>query len=561
MNSLRNNTTLTKKIEWVYGLKSHQVLEGLDLLEDRYGLPEKDSRLKFSEKEILLITYGDSLQSKDERPLKTLGRFLKEKAGQGLSGVHILPFYPYTSDDGFSVVDYREVNPDLGEWSDVTDLSETHQLMFDGVINHISASSPWFKGYLAGQEKYKNYFIEADPSLDYSSVTRPRALPLLTEVETMNGKKHVWTTFSADQIDLNFQAPEVFLEIMDLLISYAKKGAKYIRLDAIGFMWKELGTSCIHLEQTHELIKIMRLVLDEIVPGTVLITETNVPHKENISYFGNGHDEAHMVYQFPLPPLTLHTFVSEDTTKIHEWINSLEERTSDTTYFNFLASHDGVGMRPVEGILSEEEKQAVVDRVLSRGGKINYRTLSDGTESPYELNIAYVDALSDLSESDMARAKRFLASQCLLLSVQGVPAVYIHSLLGSRNDQQGVIDSGINRRINREKLNLEEVYQDLSGDSLREKIFYPYLDMMTVRQKESAFSPSSDQEALSIDSRLFTLLRHNKESGERILVVINVSSQSIEKSINYKGYDLLGKKNVMGQINLSPNDIMWLKIE
>lgn len=558
MSRLLKNEELIEKIMYIYKVHGVDVIDGIGKLEKKY-MDSKENNKWVCEKDVILITYGDSIKKEEEVPLQTLRNFFDKKGKNAISAIHLLPFYPYTSDDGFSVVDYLAVDEELGDWKDVKDLSKAYDLMFDAVINHISSESLWFKGYLNGKSEYSDYFIEADPKLDYSKVVRPRALPLLSEYETSRGKRFIWTTFSRDQIDLNFKSKNLFLEIIETLIIYAINGARYIRLDAIGFLWKELNSTCIHLRETHEIIKIIRTVLDEIVPGTILITETNVPHLENISYFGNGYDEAQMVYQFPLPPLTLHTFVAEDSRKILKWIESLDNTTDATTYFNFLASHDGVGLRPIEGILSSEEKKNIVEMVLNRGGRVNYRTLSDGSKEPYELNITFVDALTDLDESDEIRSKRFLASQGILLSVAGVPGIYIHSLLGSRNYEEGVAKSGINRRINREKLDFDTVLNELEEDSLRSKVFNPYLDLINIRKTSSAFSPRSIQKPVFISDKLFTIIRHNYNSNEEVLVVINISKESVKTELPYGGIDLITKKEVAGKLIVKPYEILWIK--
>ena len=157
--------------------------------------------------------------------------------------IHLLPFYPYSSDDGFSVIDYKQVNPALGTWDDVARVGQNFHLMFDGVINHISAQSAWFKAFLQDDPKYRDYFIVVEGEPDLSQVVRPRTLPLLTEFTTPSGAKKVWTTFSADQIDLNYANPEVLLDIIDVLLFYVAHGAELIRLDAIAYLWKEIGTT------------------------------------------------------------------------------------------------------------------------------------------------------------------------------------------------------------------------------------------------------------------------------------------------------------------------------
>lgn len=536
----------------------------LNLIEERFQKYEsKDIKEKWlSEKDSILITYGDSLQKKESKGINVLHDFLNKYVGKAISTVHILPMYPYTSDDGFSVVDYKMIDPELGTWEDVNNLAKDYDLMFDAVINHISKSSNWFQKFLALEEPYKDFFLEADPSEDYSQVVRPRALPLLTPFETKEGTKYVWTTFSDDQIDLNYNSIELLVEILDVLVTYSMNGAKFIRLDAIGYLWKELGTTCIHLPQTHEVVKLIRKILDIYTPGTMIITETNVPHKENISYFGNGSDEAHLVYQFALPPLTMFTLLKGDATKLMGWLKSLEPYNSHTSYFNFLSSHDGIGVRPTEGILTDIERQFLVDTTLKHGGEVSFKDNGDGTKSPYELNINYQDALAGPEDSDEIRIRRFLAAQTILLSLKGMPGIYIHSLLGSRNDYYGKTTSGIPRRINREKLDVENLEDALNSDTNRRKIFDELITMLTIRSNYSAFSPVASQEIMELDSRVFAIIRKNEDTKEVIYVLINVSNEDITLELsNLRGRDLLSDTTIQSKVTLKGLQSMWIHLE
>lgn len=509
--------------------------------------------------DVMLITYGDGIKREGESPLATLRSFLEEELSGTVSAVHLLPMFPYTSDDGFSVSDFREINPELGSWRDIENLREHYDLMFDAVINHVSKSSVYYREYAAGNPMYKNFFIEADPDGDYSSVIRPRTLPLLTEFDTSMGKKYLWTTFSGDQLDLNYKDPEVLMEILDVLLLYASKGARFIRFDAIGFAWKEQGTTCMHLPQTHELIKLMRCVVESCAQGCTIITETNVPHKENISYFGSGRDEAGLVYQFPLPPLTLYSYLSGSAEHLSDWAAGLEPTSPSTTYFNFLASHDGIGLRPVEDILNGQERQFMVDKVMERGGQVGYRSLADGGMVPYELNINYLDAVAGDEEDPERMVRKFLGSQCILLSVMGMPAIYYHSLLGSRNCYRDYEESGIKRRINREKLDADRLREELQRqDSVRGRVLSGYRSMLAVRREEEAFSPNSPQQVLKLDSRVFALQRGAE--GGRILVLVNVSPDRVELKTGLDGQGLICKKSMIQQVTLEPYEYMWLKI-
>lgn len=525
-----------------------------------YGFVKKNW---VNQNDIMLITYGDSIISENEKPLIMLQKFLNRYVKNTVTAVHLLPMYPYTSDDGFSVVDYYEINNELGTWKDVNALSQNFDMMYDAVVNHISKSCRWFQSFLKADGKYEDFFIQADPAMDYTMVTRPRALPLLTAFETREGTKHIWTTFSEDQIDLNFKNPRVLLEIVNVLLYYAYNGARFIRLDAIGFAWKEIGTTCMHLEQTHAIVKLMRGVLDLVFPGTILITETNVPHDDNISYFGDGFNEAHMVYQFPLPPLVLFSFLTGNASKLSRWAMSLDETvlSSSTTYFNFLASHDGIGMRPVENILDEQEKEIMLQAVVKHGGNISYKQNRDGSKSPYELNINYLDALTDPDSPDMQqRVNKFLAAQCILLSVIGVPGIYIHSLLGSQNWYEGVIQSGIYRRINREQLCYDRICEDLEDEeNIRNRVFSRFSKLIKLRRQQSSFAPKSPQQILLLDHRVFVLIRGTEED-ERILAIVNVSAEEYSLQLAYKGFDIINDEITDGCIKMLPYQTRWIKL-
>lgn len=495
-----------------------------------------DPTKRLTERDVFLVAYGDQVSEPGRAPLHTLAEVLENKvldsSGEGgITGLHILPFFPYSSDDGFSVIDYTQVNPELGTWDDVERLGHSFRLMFDAVINHVSSESAWFQAFREGNPKYEDTFIVMDPETDLSEVVRPRHKPLLTAVETARGEKWVWTTFSADQIDLNYANPDVLLDIIDVLLLYVEKGAEVIRLDAIAYVWKEVGTSCIHLDQAHRIVRLFRAILDAVAPHVVLITETNVPHDENVSYFGDGHNEAQMVYQFPLPPLVLHTFHTGSAHRLAEWAAGLNTPSDSTTFFNFLASHDGVGVRPVEGILSRSEIDALVERTRKHGGYVSHKTNADGSKSVYELNISYFDALSDPAGGDSLdlQVRRFLASQAIMLSLSGVPGIYVHSLFGSRSHHTGVEETGRYRSVNREKFRRRELEKALDDpSSLCHRVFYPYMDLIRTRAGHPAFHPNGDQRVLLPneigDDQVFALVRTAPEGSERVLCIHSISS-------------------------------------
>ena len=507
------NKSISQLIEFVYGETAvSQIMPRIDALIDtfRTRISPVDQGSHFDHRDAVLITYGDMVHAEGERPLHTLAEFLHKHLHGIVHGVHILPFYPYSSDDGFSVIDYWAVDSQLGTWQDVASIGNHFRLMFDAVINHISAQSDWFQGFLRGEPEFQDYFTLVDPDTDLSQVFRPRALPLLTKVETVNGPKHVWTTFSDDQIDLNYAQPDVLLKIIELLLFYVEKGAELIRLDAIGFMWKEIGTNCIHLPQAHHAIQLMRAVLNEAAPGVALITETNVPHAENISYFGNGRNEAQMVYNFTLPPLTLHSFHTGNAEALSRWAATLTLPSDEVTFFNFLASHDGIGLTPVRGILDNTAVSTIANRVKQLGGHVSYKNNPDGSQSAYELNINYLDALGDPTQDEPLElvARRFLAAQAIMLALRGVPGVYFHSLFGSRGWPEGVAEIGRNRTINREKLQRVRLERELADEkSLRHRVFNGYANLLRQRTTNPAFHPNGEQEIIHCHEAVFAVWR------------------------------------------------------
>jgi len=523
-----------------------------------------------NEKDVVLITYGENIQSTNKNPLQCLFEFSDEYLDQAINIIHMLPFYPYSSDDGFSVIDYKKVNPALGDWKDIEDIGQKFNLMFDLVANHISSESIWFKEYLKGNPKYDDYFIRVDKDTDLSSVTRSRTHPLLTKFKRKGEDIYLWTTYSPDQIDINFANENVLLEIIDVILFYASKRARVIRLDAIGHIWKKLGTSCINLKETHYIIQLIRAILNEIFPNTLLLTQTNVPHKENVSYFGNGYNEVQLVYQFALPLLVLHTFYTGDASRLLEWASRLKNVSDKTAFFNVLATHDGLGVVPVKAILTDKEITDIADNIKKRGGFVSYKILENGVKEPYEMNITYYSAIADSKNSEELNIKKFIASQATILSLLGIPGIYIHSLFGTENYLEGVEKTGHKRTINRKKLQFDKLKEDLvNSDSREHKIFTGLMKLIHKRKSEKAFHPNGKQEVLFLERGIFSLLRTSPDGKEKIIVLHNVTGD-IQKFCFMKNqyglskkecFDIISEKIIyMEKISLNPYQIMWLKI-
>ncbi|EAU46303.1 sugar phosphorylase [Salipiger bermudensis] len=529
--------------------------------------PRKPGNNLWTQNDAVLITYGDSLIDGYHKPLDLMHDFLLNHMKGVVNGVHILPFFPFTSDDGFAVTDYRKVNPQLGEWADITRIGSEFHLMSDLVLNHVSSQGVWFNAYRQGQKPYDKFFFEADPSDDVSMVTRPRTTPLLQEVETAMGTRHVWCTFSHDQIDLDFRNPDVLLEIVRIIRLHIDMGVRIIRLDAVAFLWKELGTNCIHLPQTHAVIQLMRLLMDYATETVILLTETNVPKAENLSYFGRR-NEAHVVYNFPLPPLTLHAMMSGSARYLNDWQRTMPPAPLGCAYLNFTASHDGIGMRPAEGLLPPPEIGQIIDTIHEIGGKVSMRSLPGGGEAPYELNCTFFEAMGrTFKGTDDLHFDRFLCSQTIPMSLEGIPAFYIHSMLATPNDLEAVERRGMNRAINRHRWDYPELQEKLADpETIHARVLAALSERLKIRAQQPGFHPNATQFTLNVDDRIFGLWRQSLDRAQSIFALHNVSDETIEipqADLNLiadeSWVDLLSGETIKaGPVEMAPYQCRWI---
>jgi sucrose phosphorylase len=523
----------------------------------------------WTEHDIAVITYGNSILRDGESPLKTLYHFFHQHLYDFINTVHILPFFPYCADDGFSVINYKAVNNSLGNWDDIEIISRDFRLMSDLVINHCSKDSEWFQQFIANEKPGKNYFIDENPDEDLSAVVRPRTTPLLRKTETADGTKHVWCTFSHDQIDLNFKNPDVLCEMVDIIREYLDHGVRIFRFDAIAFLWKEKGSPCINLLETHEFVRLLRTLIEHAQKDAVIITETNIPNRENLSYFGNG-NEAHCIYNFSLPPLLVNTLITGDCRHLKSWMMSMPPAQNGTTYFNFIASHDGIGLRPAEGLLNDEELETLTNTMESFGGKISWRALDNGINKPYEINIALFDALKGTTNgADQWQIQRFICAHAIMLALEGLPAFYIHSLLATENDLDKVKQEGHNRAINRHQWQSDRLEGKLSNEeSSNHKILKQLKDLITVRKQQPAFHPNATQFTLHINNQIFAFWRQSMDRRQSIFCLYNISDapQTIDVSninliITDSWHDLISGAPIEvmgGEIVMSPYQTLWI---
>lgn len=238
-----------------------------------------------------------------------------------------------------------------------------------------------------------------------------------------------------------------------------------------------------------------------------------------------------MVYNFSLPPLTLHAFHHGNAQILSQWASGLTLSSYEVSFFNFLASHDGIGLTPARGLISDEDVQDIARRVEALGGFVSYRSNPDGSESPYELNLGYIDALREPGVEEPAElvARRFLAAQAIMLALRGVPGIYFHSLFGSGSWYEGVEMSGQKRRINRQKLQRDQLLDELNDPaSLRSQVFYPYAHMLRQRMAEPAFHPTGEQEIIDVHPSIFALWRRSHSGDQQVLCLQNVANETID---------------------------------
>jgi len=533
--------------------------------------PKNSKNDYWSENTILLITYADSIsRGLSGKTLNDFGKFYKKYLKKFINSIHFLPFFPSSGDGGFSVKNHNDVDKAYGTWEDIQSLSKKANIMTDLVLNHSSSKGDWYKNFLDDKDPGKNYFYVVDKNYDCSKVVRPRDHDLLTEIELQNKKKFLWCTFSHDQIDLNFKNPDVLLEFIKLILKLSSYGIKIFRLDAVAFIWKQPGTTCLNLSQTHEIIKLLRDIVDQLDKNLIIVTETNLPKQENLSYFGKN-DEAHWIYNFSLPPLIVNTFLFEDSVALTKWSMKMPPAQLGNAYLNFIASHDGIGMRPAEGILSDKEIKKMLQRLKKNGSKFSMRKLSNNEEKVYEANISLFNALQ-FTDSDLKgkfALKRFIAAHCIILAIEGVPAFYFNSLFATKNDEETFANTGVKRNLNRYKWHYSTLVDLIKTNNTIEKNCYEiFKKLISIRKIQPAFHPNATQFTLNLDKNIFAVWRQSRDRKQSIFALTNVSSKTIKLNTNKinliddeKWFDLLSQETKITDdqyVKLMPFQSLWI---
>jgi len=546
---------------------SNSLLEHVIETQNDMPLHITENGESWSQNTIVMITYADTIEDKNSLPINSINKFLKEYCADTFEIVHILPFFPSSSDKGFSVKDYYSVYHQFGQWNDILRISKEFGVMADVVINHGSSESLWFKNFIKGEGKGSDYFLNFDEPFDTSKVVRPRTSDLLNPVETADGTKYIWCTFSKDQVDYNFSNPVVLFEFIQIIIFYLSRGITVFRFDAVAFIWKKIGTSCINLEKTHEIVRLFRTLLTYLSPKAILVTETNTPARENVSYFGNA-NEAHWIYNFSLPPILIYSILAGDSSYLEKLTMSMPPSQLGTSYLNFIASHDGIGLRPAETFLTKDEISRFINLMEQNGGRVSYRSNNTDTPEPYEINITLFDAMKESFNKEVnLYLERFICIHAIMLSLEGVPAFYIHSLFGTQNDYALYKQNNQNRSLNRGKIKISEI--DLSNESESQShIFLQLKKLMLIRKKQPAFHPNAVQFTLHLGSNLYGIWRQSLDKKQSIFCISNLTDEIVKLSLldlNLIGFDHwrdiiteIEIDDITSEIEFSPYQTMWL---
>ena len=522
----------------------------------------------WSEKDVLLITYADSIIKKNQKNLITLSNFLTKYCKE-FTYVHILPFFPFSSDDGFAVEDYKKIKKEHGSWNDLKKITKSFKIMVDLVINHCSSRNRLFKNFLENKDPGKEFFISSQKKFPTSKkIVRPRSSDLSKKV-LINGKdNYVWCTFGHDQVDFNFKNPSVLIYFFEIIKFYLDQNIKALRLDAVAFLWKELGTRCINLPQTHNIIRLIRLIIDNFYNKTLIITETNIPSHENLTYFGNN-NEAHCIYNFSLAPLLIHAIISGNSFYLKKWSRGMPPAQENNSYLNFLSTHDGIGMRPVEGILPEMEVKKYFRFFKKQGGLFSYRT-NKGKKSVYEVNITLLEALKECyNGKDKYIFDRFVLAHTILFSMEGIPAIYIQNFLGSKNDNIKVKKTNSFRSINRKNWNYDSLTKIINNKStINNKILNSIKTLIVLRKKQIAFHPNATQFTLQLGDIFFGLWRQSIDRSQSIFCISNLTNKKQKISLldinlisTNSWFDLLTKKrikNIGDELFFKPYQTYWI---
>jgi glycosidase len=597
--STSQKNSILRKLSFVYGSEAEELfLEIVQLLDSfleqqpkapDQSIPNVLHIPKFSHKDIILNSYPDSIISESTSPLAALRKFGEEFLSNTINGIHILPFYPWDTDRGFSVLDYYEVDPRNGSWQDIRAIASTFDsLMIDVVINHASIDNSIVQQALLKQD-YHNYVLTFDdqnkPSHDeLVKITRARPSPVLTRYALVKdsfdndkatlvhpeekGQGWVWTTFSRSntpdgnidtrQVDFNFKNSKVFIEFLKIILEYISHGARWIRLDAIGYLWKEIGTNCLHRPQTHVITQLYSEILALLESfSIVLIAEVNEPQEKALQYLGLTEEpESDMIYLFTHFPLAVHAILSGTAKYYMNWLPSLIPAIGKL-FVTVLGTHDGMGQKPIGDWLPSSEKEFLQTTLVNKHGALpNFAHLSGGQKIIYELCStpwSFINPKNSKHDRKIA-IRRYSAVFTLGLMIKGVPSIYINGLLGIPNSEETLDE---NRTVNRQRLNESELLNILRDEAnINSQILTELLRITEIRQNEPSFDLAGRFKPVTIHDSIVSIILSSNDQKDNLLAMVNVSNEIVNLKLDLKNLGGNKQRPEIHLVDILANEII-----
>ncbi len=449
---------------------------------------------------IQLCTYADRFGQGD---LVTLQNLLNNQFAGVFGGVHLLPFYfPIDgADAGFDPVDHTQVDNRLGGWNNVKDLSESYDVMADVIVNHVSSNSLAFKDYLKNAEDsvyadlfltYEKVFPTGATQEQLVNLYRPRPGLPFSKIKLANGKEELfWTTFTADQIDIDVFSEAGKNYLLSILDKLEQANVKMIRLDAAGYAVKKAGSRCFMTDETFDFIESFSTMAAD--RGIEVLVEIHAHYLTQVAIA----KKAGWVYDFALPPLLLHTLIAKNSKSLQAWYE-ISPRNAVTV----LDTHDGIGIIDIaaekgvgSGLLTNDEVNELVENIHSNSGHTSRKATGAAASNLdlYQVNCTYYEALG---KDDQA----YLLARLIQFFSPGIPQVYYVGLLAGENDMALLEKTGVGRDINRHYYSLDEI-----ESALRRPVVANLIALMKFRNSHPAFQtgvfscPTTDAEHLQLN--------------------------------------------------------------
>jgi glycosidase len=584
----------------------------------------------WSEQQLVLICYGDHLWSRDPNltPLQALGAFCRQHFSEPEFAhltLHLLPIYqsPY-KDGGFDVADPFAVNPKMGTWADVRAIRQHFQVALDFVANHLSTASAWFTRYMQDDPLYQDFFIGFDDEATVRrlerevlpQIYRPRPHnPFIPVTKPDGATRWVYMTFSDHQADVNYQNPFVFLKMMEVLLFYILQGVSLIRLDAIPYLWKEWGTSCAHHPKTHALLSLFRLAVDMVNPAVKLLAESMEPLADSLRYLSTTEQaKAHIAYNFVPCGLIPYTLLTEDASVFQRNLQQFRPPGAEVDWAVVCGvTHDGSSLNPCrapqsivgEAVLQEEQINTIARYYTASGDQeiatrsalapehphhiradfrqhfsaihreqprfVNYKAITD--EDGQRQQIVY-EAISTYASLFRQNPDQIIAALAMALGLPGIPFTYFTLPFAVLNDYTAYLETGNPRELNRGRVLLEDLLQDLTDQgTLAHQVFCRYKQLLRLRASHPAFHPHGSLIPITTtNAAILSFLRISVDRTQQIMIVQNVSSRIQNVTIHLHNHvlnttvacvDIISEKSfpVKAQtlaLRLEPFALLWL---